>query len=344
MNPLISIIIPVYNAEKYIEECIKSLCTQTLKDCEFIFINDGSKDSSRNIIEKYSHIDSRVKLMNQENQGVSIARNEGIRLAKGEYVGFVDADDFIEDDMLEVLYKEISEKNIDLIISNFQTQLDGQKGISKLDIPIGKILDKKYIEENIIYKFISSNELNTVCTKLYKNKLITRYNIKFPEKVDLGEDGLFNLRYIIQCKNILYIDYLGYHYREVEGSATRNILTKDYFKRSLNVYLQKLPELTNFNMDNDKVKKLKITKFINEVISNVYIYLIPKNGMKLSRKLQYVKNMIQNKYVMESMPIYIKQNYIYKSRYEKFIIKFIYRKSIVGLYLLTMYSWSRNRC
>ena len=341
---LVSLIIPVYNAEKYIEECIQSLCRQTLKECEFIFIDDGSIDNSSRIINKYKLLDSRIKLLKQENQGVSIARNKGISLAKGEYIGFVDADDFIEYDMLEVLYKEMSEKNLDLVISNFQTQLDGQKGVSKLDMPIGIILDQKFIEENIIYKFISSNELNTACTKLYKNELIKKYNIKFPEKLDLGEDGLFNLRYMIKCRHILYIDYVGYHYREVEGSATRNILTKDYFKRSLDVYLQELPELANLNINRERLEELKITKFINEVISNIYIYLIPKNGMSLNQKLQYVKNMIKNKYVIEAMPIYIKENYNYKSRYEKLIIKFIDKKSIIGLHLLTLYSWSRNRC
>ncbi|MES9697320.1 glycosyltransferase [Bacillus sp. JJ927] len=99
-----SVIIPVYNAEKYITQCIESLLNQTLRECEFIFINDGSTDNSEKIIEDYKKINDRITLINQENQGVSIARNRGLDVSTGEYVGFVDADDYIEKDMYEMLY------------------------------------------------------------------------------------------------------------------------------------------------------------------------------------------------------------------------------------------------
>src|SRR6476646_4070363 len=98
MSQKVSVIIPVYNAGKYITRCIESLLNQTLQECEFIFINDGSIDDSREIIEGYKQVDDRIILINQVNQGVSIARNKGLYLAAGEYVGFVDADDCIEKD------------------------------------------------------------------------------------------------------------------------------------------------------------------------------------------------------------------------------------------------------
>ena len=114
MNVKVSVIIPVYNCEKYIEECIESLINQTLQECEFIFVNDGSKDKSEEIIKKYADKDERITLINQKNSGVSVARNVGIKKAVGEYIGFVDADDYVDSNYYEKLYnreptlKEIS--------------------------------------------------------------------------------------------------------------------------------------------------------------------------------------------------------------------------------------------
>src|SRR3954470_7921673 len=104
MSIKVSVVIPVYNAEKYITECIESLLNQTLKQCEFIFVNDGSSDNSSQIINEFKKKDNRIILINQENQGVSIARNNGLKAASGEYVGFVDADDYIDCEMYETIY------------------------------------------------------------------------------------------------------------------------------------------------------------------------------------------------------------------------------------------------
>ena len=341
---LVSIIIPVYNAENYLHECIKSLINQTLNECEFIFVNDGSKDNSKNIIKNYQLNDKRIKLINQENQGVSVARNKGLSIAKGEYIGFVDADDSINLNMIEVLYNEISRYNLDLIMCNFESSLDGNKTISSPTLPTNRILNRRYIEENLLIKFIDSDELNTVCTKLYRSSLIKSNNIQFPEKIELGEDGIFNLRYMIKAKNLKYVSYTGYYYREVNGSATRDMSNKDYFQEALHVYLTDLPEFNNININKEVLKKSKITKFIDKVISNIYIYLVPNNGIKLSNKLRYVHNMIKNNYVKEAIIYYRNEYYNEKNRYDKFIIKMIHRRSTIGLYLLTLYSWSRNRC
>lgn len=342
MEIKVSVIIPVYNGEEYLEECIKSLINQTLKNCEFIFINDGSTDSSKEIIEKYKLFDSRIKLINQENQGVSSARNNGLGRAQGEFIGFVDADDYVELDMFENLYKTIKEKNTDLVICNYESSLEGHKGISKLDLPINEVLNRDYIDNKLIRKFIESDELNTVCVKLYKKRIIDKYSVTFPKGVELGEDGLFNLRYMMNIKNLIYIQYMGYHYREVEGSATRNIVEKDYFKRALDVYTTKLNEIEEIKLNEKEIIDLKTTKFINSIISNIYIYLIPNEILSLNQRLKYVKNMINNSYVIEALPIYIENHYDSKGKYEKAIINMINKKNIIGLYILTMYSWKRN--
>ena len=113
----VSVIIPVYNAEKYLKDCIESLLRQTLPELEFIFVNDGSKDTSAQIIASYQATDSRITLINQPNQGVSVARNNGIAAAQGDYIGFVDADDTIDPDFFEMDTKESHDSNLD--IENF---------------------------------------------------------------------------------------------------------------------------------------------------------------------------------------------------------------------------------
>jgi glycosyltransferase involved in cell wall biosynthesis len=129
----ISIVIPVFNAEQFLKPCIDSLINQSLKEIELIFVNDGSIDSSQKIIESYGAKDARIKLVNQENKGVSAARNAGIAIANGSYLAFVDGDDFIEPYFLEQLYSTAIQYGAQIITSNFNTQLDGKIISSKLN-------------------------------------------------------------------------------------------------------------------------------------------------------------------------------------------------------------------
>ncbi|CAG9613764.1 Undecaprenyl-phosphate 4-deoxy-4-formamido-L-arabinose transferase [Bacillus rhizoplanae] len=343
MSKKVSVIIPVYNAGKYITQCIESLLNQTLQECEFIFINDGSTDNSRKVIEKYKKLDDRITLINQENQGVSIARNTGLHVATGEYVGFVDADDHIEKDMYEILYNSAKQGNCDVVISNFKGEMEGHKVIVKYPFPVNIILKTDYIEQELLPYFLKTENLNTVVNKIYGNKLIRENNVKFPEKVALGEDGMFNMQFFSNATNMKYIDYVGYHYREVAGSATRNISEKDYFKRAVEVYTMELPNVYTGKINKVRVHQLKSIKFINSVMSYIHIYFTPSRDVGLSKRYKYVKNMIRNKYVREALPIYYSEIYSTLGRYEQFIVDLIKRKLTIGLYCAATYSRFRNK-
>ena len=342
MQPKVSIIIPVYNAEKYIEECIHTLLNQTLKECEFIFINDGSKDKSREIIEKYIDTDKRIRIINQQNQGVSTARNNGLDIAKGKYIGFVDADDYIEFDMYEKLYNKAIEDNCDIVLSDWKNEIDGEFISMNYDFPKNTVLDSEFINENIIPYFLESDTLNTACNKLYKNKIIKENKIKFPKDVALGEDGIFNMRVFSKVNTMKYIDYIGYYYREVEGSATRNILNKDYFKRALEVYKTDIRTICDIDIDYKTEHRLKSIKLISSVISYIFIYLTSTN-LNLRTRYIYVNNMIKNKDVQTALLTYIGERYEQIGKYEKFIVKMIKHKSTIGLCIATTYSKLRNQ-
>lgn len=338
----VSVIIPVYNAEKYIAQCIESLSNQVFKECEFIFINDGSLDNSKQIIESFQKKDKRIKLINQANQGVSAARNSGLKAASGEYVGFVDADDYIEEDMYERLYTACMKGNYDAAISNVGDGNAKHQMITTYPFPVNNCLEQDYIQKHILPYFLKSDNLNTVCTKLYKMKIIKQTNLFFPEGIALGEDGLFNLYFMSSAHKITYLDYTGYHYREVSGSATRNTNEKDYFKRALEVYRQDLPDKLVGAVDQEKIKELKSIRLINSVMSYIHVYFTPSN-MRFHKRYQSVKNMITNKSTKEALPFYVKGNDHALGRYEKFLVNMIRKQSVIGLYCATAYSRFRNK-
>lgn len=338
----VSIIIPVYNAEKYIQECIQSLLNQKIKECEFIFIDDGSTDKSREMIEFYQRNDKRIILMSQKNQGVSVARNTGLQIASGEYIGFVDADDYVREDMFKVLYEAAKQDDFDVIICNFESEMNGQIYKTTYPFPLNQRLVDDYIENEILPYLLKVDNLNSVVNKIYKNKIIKEKRLKFPIGIALGEDGLFNIHFFNYTEAAKYIDYTGYYYREVKGSATRNIANKDYFKRALDVYNMKFPTIITEKIPLEKIQILKSTKFINSVISYIHLYLQPSKEVCFNKRYQYVKNMIHNQDVREAIKVYYLDTESNLGRYERFIVKMIHKRSVLALYFATAYSRFRN--
>jgi glycosyltransferase involved in cell wall biosynthesis len=343
MEIKVSVIVPVFNAEKYIRECIQSLLNQKITECEFIFIDDGSKDNSLEIIKSFQKKDNRIILASQTNQGVSVARNKGMNLASGEYIGFVDADDYIKDDMFELLYKAAKEEDFDVIICNFKSEMNGNIYETTYPFPLNQKLNINFIENELLPYFIKADNLNSVVNKIYKNKIIKDKRLGFPKGLALGEDGLFNIDFFSHANTAKYINYTGYHYREVKGSATRDIGKKDYFKRALDVYNMNFPSKISNKIPKEEISKLRAIKLINSVISYIHLYLQPSKEISFKKRYQYVKKMIQNQDVRKALEIYILEADKSLSRYERFIVNMIYKKSTTALYVATAYSRYRNR-
>lgn len=337
----VSVIIPVYNAQMFLEECIKSLMVQTLESCEFIFVNDGSKDESQLIIEKYQKLDSRIILINQENQGVSVARNNGISKAKGTYLGFVDADDYVSNDYFERLFEISKQINSDILVTNFNTV---SKDTIFSNVPIfevGKVYASSEIQQQLIPYFIKEDNLNPVWNKFYKADVIKKYGIHFPKGIVIGEDGLFNLQAFNFAKSIFFTDFSGYFYREIENSAVRDVQNKDYFKIALQQYHYDYKYQFGVQLETNEIEKLKSIRFINNIISLTNIYL--NSNFSASQKKKYIKAMMKDEIVQKSIKKYwieIKSN---KSKYQQFILYCIKVKSFFLLELATKYSNFRNK-
>lgn len=339
----VSVIIPVYNSEQYLKECIESLLTQTLTHCEFIFVNDGSQDNSQAIIESYQKNDTRIVLFQQENQGVSAARNKGLSEAIGQYVGFVDADDYLELDFYQTLYDKAILENLDIVCSNFIKEQDGLVITPKAPFEENTIFDSSFIKNEILPLMIKDSSLNTCCTKIYLRNLLVENSIVFPPGVALGEDGIFTFKCIFYANKLCFLNYYGYHYREVAGSATRNIVSKDYFKRALEAYHFDFLQLVPLTLNPAIEVKLKTIQLINNVLSYTSIYLKPNKAVSFFVRYRYVSSMITHPIVQKGIEKYEKEMITGKSKYQKFILYCIKNKSTALLVLANQYSQIRNK-
>jgi len=339
--PKVSVIIPVYNAAQYMAQCIESVITQTLQDIEVIIINDGSTDNSLDIITKYQEKDARITVINQNNQGVSAARNKGLEIATGEYIGFVDADDYVKNDMFNKMYNAALLNNVEIVISNLIIEQDGIIRENKTNFPQNIILNEDYIQQNITPFFIREDGLNSSCNKIYKKDLIHKKGITFPVGVTNGEDAVFNINIFNNAKKVFFVDYTGYIYREVSGSASRNILSKDYFSIAIKVF--------NFQIEpkplisEKEINRLKSIRFINTIVSLIHLYFKPNKELSFKKRYDYVKNMINNKQVQQAINKHWKVLIKDKNRYSKFVLTCIKIKSVLGLLIATTYSNFRNK-
>ncbi len=244
MTPKVSVIIPVYNVSPYLRQSLDSLTNQTLKDIEFICINDGSTDNSLEILNEYAEKDERFIIINQENKGQGIARNRGVEISKGEYIQFVDPDDWVELDMLETLYNFAKAHNSQVIKFNYTNYNDysGKYSQSIFEKQIQKIYnydlnETPYFSWRILKKDCLSNFDLQVWTYFYQADFIKSNKIRFaPSK--LGEDNLFSDGAIVLANKIDYLNKYLYFYRERNNSAV-NIKSNSNFSVFNNINLLK---------------------------------------------------------------------------------------------------------
>lgn len=209
---LISIIIPIYNSEAFLEKCIDSILSQTFKNFELILINDGSTDSSGKIIELYSRKDSRIVVIQKTNSGVSDSRNIGIRSSKGEAICFIDSDDWIDDDYLESFINNFHDHQT-LLIQNINRNGEIKENYNYKNYSLETELDALFTDNKLLYS-------GGPVAKFYSRSIISDYHIFFNGEVNYGEDLIFFLDYIKHIKCIRFLNYAKYHYRHTPGSLS----------------------------------------------------------------------------------------------------------------------------
>jgi len=312
----ISVIIPVYNVEIYIEKCINSLINQTLKEIEFIFVNDGTPDNSVDIIKEYQKKDKRIKLLEKTNGGQASARNLGLKSAKGEYIAFLDSDDYVKNDTYEKMYKRAKKEDLDIVICNyFLTYTDHIEEVKN------NITDK---EEKIIlpseYIMLTPSPWN----KIIKKEYLINSNFSFPEGIIYEDFASIPLLGLNNPK-VVYINEPLIYYVQSDTSTMRNKEYKskyeDIFKATEYLYNNMIDK--NYN---EELEYLLTYHFLYLASLNFYKYKKYKNINLIADKMKkYFPNWNKNKIVKNKFDknkiLYMKLFY-----YKKYFLINIYRR------------------
>ena len=261
-NILVSIIVPMYNSEKYIERCIKSLINQSYKNIEIILIDDGSKDKTIEILKLYNSKDSRIKLYKKKNSGASSARNYGLEKCTGDYILFVDADDYIDSNMVQDIVSMV-DITVNTMVFSGNDEIYKDK-IEYRNLFVG-IKDKMNISRNIVMREIASGRAGLICCKLIPKSIVDKFNIRFDESIKMSEDQLFFLELAQYIDKFCYIEGCMYHYnRTNEKSITVNYQSNVY-KNQMYVF-EKIETLFNKNELNHNEDIKALSKKMKDIL------------------------------------------------------------------------------
>ena len=230
---MVSIIIPIYNVELYLEQCLISVQNQTMRDIEIILVNDGSTDGSLEILKKYAVIDSRIIIIDKANEGPALARDSGLSVAKGDFVAFVDADDWIEPDMIQIMYDLALKNSLELVIANYILEFTNQSQINTYSMEIMENYSRK---NYLLYHVLSGNFPPFLWICLYKKSFLKDNKFFFNSKINGLEDFLFTTEVLTRTNNIYILDCPFYHYRMRKSAITRKADSK-FVKKQANLMI-----------------------------------------------------------------------------------------------------------
>lgn len=290
MIPKISVIIPVYNIASYLKACLESVINQTLRDIEIIIINDGSSDQSKEIITNYCSIDSRIILIDKENQGVALARKDGLQIAKGEYIHYLDGDDFLELDAYELVYKEASNSNADLVFFRFLAVDEISRATKTI-----RGFKKEKISKIDLIKDALDNQYYSVWQFIHKKSLYNS-NILYDDNLTYGEDAYLTIQLLYFSNKIAILDSKPLLYYLVrKNSVTNSRFSDSHFESQLrypeliDLFLSDKPEYHLLQKEISSAKvQMYATLFSNGYLKNAH--KISKNANKLITQYPELKN------------------------------------------------------
>lgn len=327
-TPKISIIVPIYNVEAYLDRCMQSLIMQTLREIEIIMVDDESPDNCPTICDNYAKQDSRIKVIHKKNGGLGFARNSGLEIATGKYIAFLDSDDFVDISMYETLYNTATQYNLDTVFCGFN-QYSSYNIKSKQEVSTFTIYEGKDIKEKVLLNMIAGTPeqkedrtlFMSVWHAIYSNKLIQKNNIRFcSEREIISEDIVFDIDYLTQAQRVAYIPDCLYYYCLNESSLSR-IFRKDRNDKIITMYEKLIMKAEEFNWQNDE--KLRIMRLFIGYSRNAMIDLCNSN-IKFREKIKLLHQIcsndiwieILNKYPYQKLPtIYALFTILIKHKY-----------------------------
>lgn len=325
MTPKVSIVVPCYKVEKYLDRCVKSLTSQSLQDIEIILVDDGSPDKVPQMCDKWRELDSRIKVIHKKNAGLGFARNSGLELARGEFVTFVDSDDYVELNTYEILYNTAKEKKADIVYFGLkkeykQGHYTNHKNVESIIEYNGEEIDK------IIPDFIASAPYQkseykyemSVCTTFLRKQIIDDNNLKFVSERDYAsEDLIFQLDLLTQSKKIVFIPNIFYNYCWNGNSLTRTVSQEKHEKIKA-LYFIVSQKSKKYDPETLRAKRL----FIGYIRS--FIRTLVETNLSFHEKKQLIKKILHDE-IWDSIKSY---KPVYLPIHQRLFLYLFYEKSI----------------
>lgn len=287
----ISVIVPVFNVEIYLHDCLTSICNQTLSDIEIICVNDGSTDNSLDILNNFAKKDNRIRIINQKNSGLGVSRNIGLSVARGKYIYFIDSDDYIDLSALEKLYDNAVSNDSDVVLFKFLKKLPNKVSKKHCEFKIDKIFGKTDYDKFVFdYHDIKKHVLNTAfsaCLKLYKKEFLDSFDDLYFSTGTAFEDVLFHVKVMLNASKISFVPEYLYYYRFNQNSIVNTPDNYfDIFKviDSVEEYLIASDHFEEFHDEFQLFKIAQISQFIMPSKSEEYFNRVRKEYQSINLK------------------------------------------------------------
>lgn len=313
MEPRLTVIVPVYNAERYLRQCVDSILMQHFTDLELILIDDGSTDQSAAICDEYIRLDPRIRVLHQENSGrISIVRNQGLSLSRGEYLTFVDADDWIDLEMYAEILDGMSRQDADLGMCSYDCFFeDGTRQNHILAWDDAAVFSGGEIQEKLIPAFIApinlqgqkqQLEIGSVCRTVFRRVFLEEQQIRFDQRMKYMEDSVFMIQSCSKAKRITIHKHPYYHYRQhtdSQNSLTRRYMPDKYEQRQL--YQQAVTSILETIHYLDRVQKQMAWRNCQNVINSFNGLCVPGSPLRWGEKRKQAKYYIADSHLKQSL-------------------------------------------
>ena len=331
---IVSIIIPVYNAEKCLGYCLNSIASQTYRNLEIILVNDGSTDDSLKICNNYAFLDSRIRVIDIPNAGVSNARNVGLKAATGEYIEFADADDVLNPKMVETLVDKMDTYQSDLVICGFEmvSLNSNQQPQDIIHFNSASLGEECVYTQQLFFEKLScilwrTSLLECPWNKMFRKDIIRNYNLQFPIDKSLGEDFCFNIDYFAYVNKAVILSDELYYYMQINQTALTRKFQANYFEDQLYL-IKKFDDVVRKNIKLSKQERVYLAEYmVAKTIQSIRHLFDENSGLASAQRKARIAEIINNSYVRDAIKLaeYIDDRYLWiKNEIEKSDIKKIY--------------------
>ncbi|MGG5506661.1 MULTISPECIES: glycosyltransferase family 2 protein [unclassified Myroides] len=324
-TPIVSIIIPVYNGAKFIEKTLIAILNQSLNAIEIIVVDDGSTDHTLEVVSAFS--DPRIQIISKKNGGVSSARNTGIKAAKGEYIGFVDADDIVKEDFYEQLVGSSSE--VDVVISGLLIEKEGSFVHKESLLESDRIYSQEAFAKEILARYLTVENLDllSVVNKIYKRSFLIDKAILFDENLTLEEDGMFNLKVYTTMSAVVQIAYSGYYYLDNETSVTRDFMGSNALEQLVQKFNYDYKKVNGLDFSEAQIRTFKSSRFMYSIC--FLLFRLSKAKMKRAGKNAFIDRVMCEPTVLYAAQ-HLNEYYVqHRSKFEKIIAWCIQKNQVL---------------